>query len=249
MFENTFKWLNLIVIIMLILILICTFIVLSTALTNIHYSSKRINIVITDALSYLVNNNSKFEDNIPETAKSYIEDLKAQGKIGIDSNTVTFLFQIFSVSLISIGVYLLRIYSKETIKIKKLFSSTTKEVNKIQPMLFSIVEGSKIERFLTFAYQTLQLANSQRNDNVGYLIVQARDWIKSSYDTILLLKDKKGVGIEREQYNNIKDLLDQIIVIGKTNVDEINLIKIKEMKMVLENIDFIKRYEKIDVGI
>lgn len=249
--ENKFfKIANYLLIIMFLIILISSTILLLTAVININYTSKRITSIVAEAVEQIISMNKINQQVAQQNLDEYLDHLKAQSKIGIESSTISFLFQIFSISLITIGVYLLKEYRKETIKIKKMSEKIQLKIGKLNPLILSLITGSKIERYLSLAIQSILIAQDASSQQQNKLLIQFRDWINFALLETQNIANNENIGIESEQYKHIKDwveLIESYIREPNENIkyDDILKKRISELKKIYSDDKMSRKYGKI----
>ena len=238
---------------------------------NLNNTNKIVISSVKEAADHLIGNSEKLQNEIPTSSKVFIEQIITSGKNSLESNTISFLFQIFSITLISIGVYLLSEAKKKMSIVNQQYDELIKKISDVDrqyddmiiinknlthkqkylsPFLNCISEGNKIERYLSFAHQNIvQLDVNRLNESKNYL-VQTRDWLKYAIKKLEKISNDNYIGIEPEQIGYMKDWIDAIDHVLSGNKDEQDLKALCEdyidpIKTLLDDEKFIQKYKNI----
>jgi flagellar biogenesis protein FliO len=175
----------------------------------------------------------------------YLEQLKTRSKSALDSNTISFLFQIFALSLVSAGVYLL---SRSRRNLRKAEVTTRKIAsvgNKVGPFVTNAPFSSALGSHIIVALQECRHLRSMRTKTrkssfmavVLESLTQLLRWLETGR--------RNSMGLERSQHDIF---LDQVCMIernltGIKGAEELVSLS-RECMRILKEGEFVERYEK-----
>lgn len=172
----------------------------------------------------------QIEETIPDGATKdrlelYLEKLEVVTDQGMQASTVTFLLQVFSVALLTIGGYLVMEVQrradeakKEVEKAKKAASIVTRRAGTVGKFVISGVSVQVLFVYLANAYQDSWLATKTAKAHKAELVPRIRDWVefftKQLFDSV-----GPDTGIEEGIHAQLFDQLTAIQV----NLNELNM--------------------------
>jgi hypothetical protein len=199
-----------------IFIIISCYIMLS-AFFNIRDSKENITAIITQATQNMRDSSQYAHQQIYSQNKTYLDQLEAKSQKLMDSATISFLFQMFSIALLSLFLYLLNESKKDVKNIKgtiEEFNNKVKgdiekynmSINKYNEILNITGSTFEIENYLSTIYlcswliqisnriNTLKSTNeshASKSMNESYLVT-IREYFNSLEIILLKLEKEKN---------------------------------------------------------
>lgn len=207
------------------------------------------NLFITN--SRIAESNALFYEKLAETIsekkdlkkiEQYIDSIMYKGKGVLDANAISFLFQIFTISLVTTGVYLL---SKTHNNLKE----SEKKIKLITPFLTNI---TKINELASQINYTVQLSNSitpksveLKIDNGFILLRDAIKEMRNKFENAIL--QRTGI----EEYLNASFLNHIQIVLTKLKLFKTKPKSIIDINERIDDCEYIMKLleEKVFIGI
>jgi heme/copper-type cytochrome/quinol oxidase subunit 4 len=218
------------------MLLICLVIISIIVIVGAYYSLQETNMhfkrIITD-INHKISIDSSFATK-PE-AKSYLEQLESKSSMILDSSTISYLFQLFTIALVSAGVYLLSESHKNMLKMKRSVKSVV-----------SYITFQNIVRLEMYFSQAHQLSLSIKTDaNTNQALIPVLQKRLTMIEDDLENGEKEEVAIE----SKIIDMFLDDIKYIKENISNPIYGNLQnscdEIQSLLKDGMFVKRYDQL----
>ena len=93
--------------------------IMVNAFIDLRSTNRRITAIVDDATDSLLGERALDEKSGGSSGKAYLDQLQSRSRSALDSSTISFLFQVFALSLISAGVYMLSRYHKSLLAMEQ----------------------------------------------------------------------------------------------------------------------------------
>lgn len=239
---------NILLIIIFTLMIIISGFGMLGALTNFQHTNENIRQTIGEVKKDMKKLIDKKKLAPSETV--LVERLETAGRGILDANLMSFLFQFYSIVLVSAGVYLLT-RSKANINFtEKLAQKTAKKIDKISDIVADRAISSAIEINLAVANQFTWLLRVAKDETTKVNCVSsARNALTKCKNELEQLRDKQ-LGLEKERHEVCMDQTANI----KINLDSLpskcmkRVASLKEISdkcyNILKDTDFVEIFEK-----
>ena len=234
----------------IIIIFMCTLILMSS-FNNFINTNKEIEKTVTQTAEHI-----KSVQSISDSTKTdlffstNIDKLKSTIDKSINSNTISFLFTIFSIALVSAGVYLLSRSNSNLLESEEKLATTTEKAELIGPFVTNGLTSFTIASYLSISYQlTWLLKTSTFNQKKISFIPLIRDSL-NILKNMLCQAANNNVGFDSTQLDFFLDYATGVL----TNLEEFSkdineqiedIIKIcNECIFILQNSSFDQLYEE-----
>ena len=248
---------NILLILMFIVMMFVSSFTIIGAFRNLLDTNNKIENVLNDLYKDSKNNPLIQEGKLSPIYKAYIERLEYKSKGMLDSSTISFLFQIFSLALISAGVYLLsRSHRnlKNAEKIVKNAEIQAKNVaNKSEMIGLFVSNGptsSAIASYFSIAYQMSVLLDASQDKNARIPLIALLSDTLISLKKILNRASRDQIGVEKSQYEFFMNRATEIITNLKkiSKEDHPRIIKLldlcQESNELFESSNFVEIYNE-----
>jgi uncharacterized protein (UPF0333 family) len=233
---------NLLLILMFIVIMVVNAYVLIAAFSNLQLTNYNIERTIMKIYNHLPKYSMKKKCELKTSHKANIERLQAQAKGTLDSSTISFLFQVFTLALISAGVYILKRSSSNV-------RAAEKKTELVGPFAANATFSYSIASHCLNALQITKLLKTSPNEFKKGCIPVLRDSLKELKKVIQKADDKK-IGIEKSQHelllDNARDIIGNIKSLPQAIQENLSKsIEIcAECLDILKSSSFVERYEE-----
>ncbi len=235
---------NILLLVMFLLLLLVGSDAIFQAYRDLHCANAKIEQSLTEVRVHLENlyTTGTGSDQLTPEAEAFVRCLEAGAKDRLDSNTISFLFVIFSLCLVSAGVYLLN-------RARQNLSVAEEKVALIGPFVANGPVASAIMGYSLAAYQTTWLLRTTTNEEAKLsYITQARDYIEALLKPYLRRAADDERGIEPVHHSLFIDLITNI----KSNLEHLEdresvsslISNCEECERLLKESSFVENYRK-----
>ncbi len=185
-------------IVMFIVMMITSSSAIISAYYNLQLTNKRIQLSIKNALNRIKEHSNPTNGELIQSEIVRLMQLQSKSKGTLDSSTISFLFQVFTLALISAGVYIL----------KRSFSNIRSSERKIELIRQFINSGPNIYALGNYFSNAYQITYPLKNINDDTLI---DSYISLERDYLTIAKNKleraaqDRIGIERSLHGSFLD--------------------------------------------
>ncbi len=224
---------------MFIVVLLVVSITVVAAYWDLQETNQRIVEMLGNISDYLDMISKTEKKETASQFKAFLEQLKTRVKGTLDSSTISFLFQVFAVALLSSGVYLLSRSHRHL----RMVEGKAREIAKF---IESSSTSSAMEGNLKVIYNNVGLLTTGSDETT---IAFTRDSLKNLRD-MLEQADRNQTGMERRQHVSF---LDQIVNIlsNLSNMPDDMQDRVTDLKEyskdclnLLQTSGFVNRYEE-----
>ncbi len=230
---------NALLIIMFIVIMVVGSLAILSAYSSLQLSNKLIDVTLTEISSHLENHKVPEGSELSPQLIAYREQIRSESKGLLDSSTISFLFQIFSLSLVSAGIYLLS-------RSRANLQNADRKSKAAAWIVMHTSISSAIEGYCSLAHQSSWFLRFKPNQTT---FATMQDNLMG-FRGILIKADQEAAGIPRSHFNSILDRLRQIDTnlksLSQDNANRIEgLSKICQKSIdLLESSGFSERFEE-----
>ncbi len=167
------QWFNNVIDIVLGLLLLIMLLLLILLVVLGYYNFAQNNTRVADTLARIAEPALAGEGASPQGTSSLRADLHALSRSAFDANTLTYLFEIFTIALISGGLYLLNRSHQESREMKRRSKQAREQIASISPFLGATQLSVYLNNSFSFAYLLSTLC-LQEQENID-IITKLRD--------------------------------------------------------------------------
>jgi hypothetical protein len=206
-FGNFFNSLgNLLLVLMFIVMIFVSSIALMSAFGNYRLSAEMIKVIDLELKRTICNDSLINEKNeINPIIKTFIDQLECEQRGTLDASTISFLFQIFSFSLVTVGAYLL---ARSHANVK----SADEKIKSAENFIKRNALSTAIEGYVSLAHHSSwSLSTKASESNISAVRESIRN-LKAN----LKLAEKDKIGTNHSHLESIADRVGQIVSILKS---------------------------------
>ena len=219
--------------------------VMVNALFDLKDTNERLIVAVESAVKELRQAGGKCgRVKIDPNQSVYLQQLKLRSRSMLDSNTISFLFQIFALALVSAGAYVLARAQKNLRKAEEATKRVARIGKRVGPFVSNQAASSTLASYFVVALEESRYLGSLTDKSVWASckagtfesLTQLKVELKRAWE------EKRGM--ERSQFDIF---LDQVAAIknnlGKVEGVEDLIVICKECEDILKEGEFVKRYE------
>ncbi len=232
------------------IVIVISIIILFDSYNDLVTSNKKVLSLLTEISVHITNNPLLQDSTLTPQVKAFVNQLDYSSKGILESNTVVFIFQIFSLVIVSIGGFILSYALKNVETAQKDVNRITKKATTIGPLIKSVTAFSSIISLMLLTRQDSILisksdiiqSQAQYFDNIR---VSLRTLVREISDAA---KNKFGCyeDIIESLIGQNQDIKGYILSlpkdVKKKNEDLIRLCN--EIENLLMTSNFVENYEK-----
>jgi len=225
---------------MLITVTVVGCLVIITAFLNLLYTNAKLGIILIKIEEHFQKNSVESDEKLTPLAESYLERLGAGSKGMLSSNVIAFLFQIFSIGLISAGIYIL----------SKSQENVERAIMKVQltgPFIARNAAITEIDGYIHIAYHNVWLMGAIMDNRTRNSLIPLMR--QSTHDLFRVLQKarEKGIGIEESHHKFLRDQVTHVYTMLK-DLDEFDgkdeiLLTAEKCKRAIDHTGFVQKYE------
>jgi hypothetical protein len=237
---------NIFMIVLFMVILATCSVVIWDAFLSLRSANQHIESAVSDIATNLKKEDSS-NSGSRALIQSYLEQMKYNSKATLDSNTISFLFQLFAIALVTAGIYLLSRSHWDLREMKKETKSIIFKARMIEPLVHDNQASIIIDSYLSRAYFLSWLLSVRIGDTEG-LFPMLRQILTETQNNLYDSVEKK-IGIQKSLYDALLDKATFISInlskLDKPTTDQIkDIISLaSEIISTLKRSDFIENYD------
>ena len=224
-------------------------IILLAAFWDLEQASEKVQVLYEQSLDDVEGMNRSQESKA--SVKSNIRSLKALAKEVLQTHTIAFLFQVFSVALLTGGAYLVARCETDV-------GESASRVRRIKVQVAHLggfisnasVSVALVGHALVAVERVCVLVKASKHEELTTQLAVARDLLRELRDHLAEASDKR-IGIDKSQYvilldeiRNILQMLKTVPADGRGRVSDLAALG-EDCDRILKSSDFLGRYERL----
>jgi hypothetical protein len=230
-----------VVVFMLVIIIALCIYILIEALTGVKETYRNVEEVIKQ-IPLASKNELLFNENgiLKPSAKAYLTQLESRSRCTLDSGTISFLFQVFAIALVSAGVYLLSRSYENFRKIKEDAANSIKRTEMIEPFVRNNQMSIILTNYYSHAFLVSWLIKKEGSSQLFFMMRQALRQIEEQ----MMEANEQETGIEERLVGSFLDYSRYIRenLNPETPADILNTWE--KCNTILRESEFAERYKK-----